>query len=99
MDGLEVEVGPLMCGEADEFLAKQAECLASSPPDLKKLEHAHYQFVCDGYNNANPDAKMTVERLRAEFDKVFIDEMLREIQAMSGLAPKGEARSPSASRN
>jgi len=62
---------------------------------MKRLEREYYAFVCDGYNNANPDDKMTVERLKAELDKVMINELLKEIKSMSGLADKqGETIAP-----
>jgi hypothetical protein len=98
MDGVELVVSPLTCVQADEFLSTQTEIFSSQNGDeksavekSKKLESLWYKFICDGMNNANPDSKMTTERLRSEFDKVFLDALKTKIMEMSGLGMKGEA--------
>ncbi|SRR6266481_1547490 len=103
MDGVSISIAPLTCGQADSFLDEQQLIVAdlSGTKDdqeikkqAKRLEKLWYQFICDGLNNANPDAKFSVERLKAEFDKPFIQLLLETIKEMSGLVtkqPQGEA--------
>jgi hypothetical protein len=99
MDGVTFEVGPLSCAQADQFLNDQSEALGYNDAgekvgevDGKRLLKVVYQFVCDGFNNANPEAKLTIEMLKSQFDKVMIDKMADTIRAMSGLATKGEEK-------
>lgn len=98
MDGMSVSVAPLTCAQTDEFLATQEEIVSQSDLDVKakseKLEKLWFKFVVDGMNNADPDLKMTIERLRSEMDKVLASKLKEEIMAMSGIAIRGEVQTP-----
>jgi hypothetical protein len=101
MDGIEVEISPLTCAQADEFLTTQNEIVESDADQktkVEKLKSLSYRGVADGLNNAGRDPKMTGDGVRAELDKVLIATLWDEILSMSGiLIPKqnqGEAPAP-----
>lgn len=105
LDNISITVSPLTCGQADSFLEEQTniikEAALAAPEDrakyASKIEKLWYQFVVDGINNASNEStsKWTVERLRAELDKVFIQLLLETIKEMSGLVTKGETQATS----
>lgn len=86
MDGVEVIVAPLTCAQGEQFLSDQAECVKDPDnPDRTRLLRNAYQLVADGLNNANPDAKLSVERVKAEMDSMLINKLAETIMEMSGL--------------
>ena len=98
LDGVEVLISPLTCLQVDEFLADQEKIIAEVDIDAdargKKLETLWYKFIVSGLNNANPELRMTAERLRDEFDKPFLAKLKESIMEMSGIGVKrGEAAS------
>ena len=99
MDGVKFNVAPLNCAQADQFLTDQSEALGYNldgekvgEVDGKRLLKVVYQFIVDGFNNANPESKLTVDSLKAQFDKVMIDKMGEVIRQLSGLETKGEVK-------
>ena len=109
MDGISIAISPLLCKEADAFLTKQQEIVASEDPideKVKKLGETWLQFIADGLNTAaatgptpaKKENEFTVDKLQGEFDKVFLDLLKTEIADMSGIGiQKGGVQAPSTS--
>ena len=98
MDGVSVPVSPLLSREVDEFLSNQLEVLKNTEkPAAERFEAMKtlwLGFIVAGLNQAGAEPKFTIERLHAEFDKVFLEKLRAEIMQMSGIGVVGEVKAP-----
>lgn len=86
LDNVSVNIAPLTCGQTELYLKNQKATSKIEDAEQKsiRLSELAYGMVADGLNNVGEE-KWTVERVRAEFDKVFAAKIQSKIIDESGL--------------
>jgi hypothetical protein len=105
LDGESVTFAPMTFGQLREFTAGCVDINKheqDSPERTAELFAFNCKIVCEAVNRANPDAKLTQERIENEWDAKFLNFVSDKVLVESGVElkaqPVGETQAATAAK-